>query len=111
MLRHTLYLEELTHQLAADWTACRHQRWPTSANPHLLVSQKTAVDPDHPAVSIGLLRGALCRGLTLSGLRPGRILNEASESAAPLRLMRLLGITEQTAIRYVAAAHPDAQPS
>lgn len=62
LLRHTLYLEELTHQLAVDWTAYRHQRWPASANPHLLVSQKTAVDPDHPAVSIGLLSGALPAG-------------------------------------------------
>ncbi|WP_333739675.1 hypothetical protein [Streptomyces sp. IBSBF 2806] len=53
LLRHTLYMEELTHQLAADWTTYRHQRWPASANPHLLVSQKTAVGPDHPAVSIG----------------------------------------------------------
>ena len=85
LLRHTLYLEELTHQLAADWTAYRHHRWPASSNPHLLVSQKTAVDPDHPAVSIGTLRGALPRGLTLSGLRQDRILNEAAESADPLR--------------------------
>ncbi|MFF9090959.1 hypothetical protein ACF1BE_32205 [Streptomyces sp. NPDC014991] len=107
LLRHTLYLEELSHQLAADWTTYRHRRWPASANPHLLVSQKTAVDPDHPAVSIGLLSGALPRGLTLSGLRQDRILNEASESADPLRLMRLFGITEQTAMRYIGASHPE----
>ncbi|MEU9288649.1 hypothetical protein AB0D57_29180 [Streptomyces sp. NPDC048275] len=98
---------ELTHQLAADWTTYRHQRWPASANPHLLVSQKTAVEPDHPPVSMGLLSGALPRGLTLSGLHQDRILNEAAESADPLRLMRLFGITEQTAMRYVSAAHPE----
>ncbi|EPH46913.1 hypothetical protein ABT390_33775 [Streptomyces aurantiacus] len=107
LLRHTLYLEELTHQLAADWTNYRHQRWSASTNPHLLVSQKTAVDPDHPAVSLGTLSGALPRGLTLSGLRQDRILNEAAETADPLRLMRLFGITEQTAMRYVTAAHPE----
>jgi hypothetical protein len=106
LLRHTLYPEELTHQLAADWTAYRHQRWPASANPHLLVSQKTAVDPDHPAGSIGLLSGALPRGPTLSALRQDRILNESAESADPLRLMRLFGITEQTAVHYVDVAHP-----
>ncbi|MFF8322904.1 hypothetical protein ACF06V_37840 [Streptomyces bobili] len=33
LLRHTLYLEELTHQLAADWTTYRHHRWPASSNP------------------------------------------------------------------------------
>lgn len=107
LLRHTLYLDELTHQLAADWTTYRHQRWPASSNPHLLVSQKSAVDPDHPAVSMGTLSGALPRGLTLSGLRQDRILNEAAETADPLRLMRLFGITEQTAMRYVGAAHPE----
>ncbi|MFG2497432.1 hypothetical protein ACGFSB_04335 [Streptomyces sp. NPDC048441] len=107
LLRHTLYLEELTHQLAIDWTAYRHQRWPASTNPHLLVSQVSAVDTDHPAVSMGLLSGALPRGLTLSGLRQDRILDEASESADPLRLMRLFGVTEQTAMRYITAAHPE----
>ncbi|MEU9945018.1 hypothetical protein [Streptomyces lavendulae] len=107
LLRHTLYLEKLTHQIAADWSTYRHGRWPASANPHLLVSQKTAVDPDHPAVNIGLLRGVLPRGLTLSGLRQDRILNEAAECADPLRLMRLFGITEQTAMRYVGTACPE----
>lgn len=33
-LRHTLYLEELTHQLAVDWTPYRRQRWPASTHPH-----------------------------------------------------------------------------
>ena len=75
--------------------------------PSLLVSQKTAVDPDHPAVNIGPLRSALPKGLTLAGLRQDRILNEAFESADPLKLMRLFGITEQTAMRYVGAAHPE----
>ncbi|MFM9540072.1 hypothetical protein [Streptomyces turgidiscabies] len=28
LLRHALHLEELTHQLAADWTSYRHHRWP-----------------------------------------------------------------------------------
>ncbi|UFQ99736.1 hypothetical protein KBP30_41510 [Streptomyces sp. Go40/10] len=107
LLRHTLYLEELSHQLASDWTTYRHLRWPASANPHLLVSQKTAVDADHPAVSIGTLRAALPKGLTLDGLRQDRILNEAFESADPLKLIRLFGITEQTALRYVSAAHPE----
>ncbi|WP_306459766.1 hypothetical protein [Streptomyces sp. Ag109_G2-15] len=62
LLRHTLYLEKLTHQLAADWSTYRRRRWPASTNPHLLVSQKAAVDPDHPAVNIELRRGALPAG-------------------------------------------------
>ncbi|MFE2146883.1 hypothetical protein ACFXA3_35040 [Streptomyces sp. NPDC059456] len=43
----------------------------------------------------------------LNGLRQDRILNEAVESADPLRLMSLFGITGQTAMRHVATAHPE----
>ncbi|MDN3027206.1 hypothetical protein [Streptomyces sp. S.PB5] len=107
LLRHTLQLEELIHQLAADGTTCRHLRWPASTNPHLLVSRKTAVDPDHPAVNIGTLRAALSKGLTPASLCQDRILSKVFESADPLKLMRLFGITEQTAMRYVGAAHPE----
>jgi hypothetical protein len=46
--RHTLYLDELTHVLAADWLRERQRRWPLSTNAHLLVSQQTAVDPVGP---------------------------------------------------------------
>ncbi|MGW6868988.1 hypothetical protein [Streptomyces sp. NPDC054901] len=59
------------------------------------------------AVCIGILSGALRRGLTPNGLRQDRILNEASESGDPLSLMRLFGITDQTAMRDVTAAHPE----
>jgi hypothetical protein len=45
--------------------------------------------------------------VTLDGLRQDRILNEAFESADPLKLMRLFGVTEQTAMRYVTAAYPE----
>jgi hypothetical protein len=107
LLQHTLYLEEFTHRLAAEWLAYRHRRWPASTNPHLLVSQKTALDPDRPAVSISTLRGVLPKGVTLDSLRQDRILNEAFESADPLKLMRLFGITESTAMRYIGAAHPE----
>ncbi|MEU2390460.1 hypothetical protein [Streptomyces sp. NPDC007369] len=106
LLRHTLLLEELTHQLAADRSTYRHRRWLASAAPHLLVSQKTAVDPDRPAVNIGLLRGVLPRGLTPSGLRQDRILNEAAECADPLRLMRLFGITERAHRKTAQVAGP-----
>ncbi|MGW0573544.1 hypothetical protein [Streptomyces tauricus] len=105
--RHTLYLEELTHQIAADWLDYRHRRWPASTNPRLLVSQRSALDPDHPAVGKTLLRDDVPQGLTLVGLRQDRILNEAAETADPLRLMRLFGITEKTAMHYVTAAHPE----
>lgn len=69
LLRHTLYLEEFTHRLASEWLAYRYHRWPASTNPYLLVSQKTALDPDHPVVSRTLLRRTLPKNVTLVGLR------------------------------------------
>ncbi|MEU1106578.1 hypothetical protein ABZ408_37310 [Streptomyces tibetensis] len=108
LLRHTLYLEKLTHRLAADWLAYRHQRWPASVNPHLLVSQKTALAPDHPAVHrVTLGQVVPPNGPTLDRLRQDRILDEAIATGDPLKLMRLFGITEQTAMRYVGTAYPE----
>lgn len=40
----------------------RHRRWPASTNPYLLVSQKTALDPDRLSVNIGTIRRILPRG-------------------------------------------------
>ncbi|MEV7423416.1 hypothetical protein [Streptomyces sp. NPDC091212] len=107
MLRHTLYIEEFTHALAAEWLTYRHRRWPASTNPHLLVSQRTALDPDHPPVSMTMLHRHLPKGFTLDGLRQDRILNEAFETGDPLKLTRLFGITEKTAMHYVGVAHPE----
>ena len=104
---HTVFLEELTHTLASQWLIYRHRRWPASANPHLLVTQRTALDPDDPPVSVGSLRLALPAGTTLQQLRQDRILDEAASTADPLHLIRLFGITEATAMRYVVAAHPE----
>ncbi|MEU8586509.1 hypothetical protein AB0C59_05795 [Streptomyces sp. NPDC048664] len=107
LLRHTPYIEEFTHGLAAEWLTYRHRRWPASTNPHLLVSQRTALDPDHPPVSMTMLHRHLPKGFTLDGLRQDRILNEALETGDPLKLMRLFGITEKTAMHYVTTAHPE----
>ncbi|MFD3504947.1 hypothetical protein [Streptomyces sp. NPDC058678] len=97
LLRHTLYLEELTHRRAADWLVYRHQRWPASVNPHLLVSQKTALDPEPGrAVHRVTLGQVLPNGPTLDRLRQDRILDEAFATGDSLKLMRLFGITEQT---------------
>ncbi|MGW0563168.1 hypothetical protein ACWDZ4_21750 [Streptomyces sp. NPDC003016] len=107
LLRHTLYLEELTHRITAEWLDYRHRRWPASTNPHLLISQRSALDPDHPPIGKTLLRSDVPHGLALVGLRQDRILNEALETADPLRLMRLFGIKEAAAMPYATVAHPE----
>jgi hypothetical protein len=45
--------------------------------------------------------------MTMSQLRQDRIPHEAYETADPLHLMRLFGISDGTAMRYIAAAHPE----
>ncbi|MFE2145877.1 hypothetical protein ACFXA3_29810 [Streptomyces sp. NPDC059456] len=59
------------------------------------------------AVGKTLLRNDVPQGLSLVCLRQDRSLNEAAETADPLRLMRLFGITERTAMHYVGTAHPE----
>ncbi|MFI5808398.1 hypothetical protein [Streptomyces sp. NPDC051561] len=46
-------------------------------------------------------------GINFTQLRQDRLLDEAQETADPVRLMRLFGITSCTAIHYVRTAHPE----
>lgn len=46
-------------------------------------------------------------GINFTQLRQDRFLDEARETADPVRLMRLFGITSYTAIHYVRTAHPE----
>jgi len=105
---HTVYLDDLTRALAVAWLRERHRRWPVAANPHLLVSQQTAAMDTLPPVSPMVMNdifGPL--GLTPSGLRQDRILDEARHTADPVHLMRVFGISDTTAMKYVYAAHPE----
>lgn len=106
--RHTVYVDELTHSLAATWLRERHRRWPTSANPHLLVSQQTAVmDKDPPVAREVIYLVFRPLGLSPSKLRQDRILDEARHTADPVHLMRVFGIADRTAMHYVSTAHPE----
>lgn len=105
--RHIIYLDELTYRCASAWLRERHRRWPVTTNPHLLVNRWTAVDTTHSP--IGTTFTAIFRptGLTMPTLRQDRIRDEAFEVNDPLHLMRLFGISSQTAMRYITAAHPE----
>ena len=105
---HTVYLDDLTRALAIAWIRERHRRWPATANPHLLVSQQTAAMDTLPPVS-SMVMNEIFRplGLTPSGLRQDRVLDEARHTADPVHLMRVFGISAKTAMKYVYAAHPE----
>ncbi|GAA2779351.1 hypothetical protein GCM10010505_04870 [Kitasatospora aburaviensis] len=46
-------------------------------------------------------------GLSPSKLRQDRILDEARHTADPVHLMRVFGIAAETAMKYIATAHPE----
>ncbi|MFD3762005.1 hypothetical protein [Streptomyces sp. NPDC058622] len=62
----------------------------------------------HPRISTSAITNALAaEGLTMQPVRQDRILHEARHKDDPLHLMRLFGISDTTAMRYITAAHPE----
>ncbi|MFF2469919.1 hypothetical protein [Streptomyces mirabilis] len=107
-LDHEICLDDFVLQLVKDWMTERHRRWPLSTNPYLIVSPLTALHIDRPSVGISNFKSLRDRiGINFTQLRQDRLLDEAQETADPVRLMRLFGITSYTAIHYVRTAHPE----
>ncbi|GHD58113.1 hypothetical protein GCM10010317_046830 [Streptomyces mirabilis] len=107
-LDHEICLDEFALQLVKEWLTERHRRWPLSTNPYLIVSPLTALHIDRPSVGISNFSSLRDRiGINFTQLRQDRFLDEAQETADPVRLMRLFGITSYTAIHYVRTAHPE----
>ncbi|MFD7180594.1 hypothetical protein ACFV90_11355 [Streptomyces sp. NPDC059904] len=80
--------------------------WPMSRCSSGGPAQTHAVD--RPAVGPSNFQALRDRiGINPTQLRQGRFLDEARETADPVRLMRLLGITSHTAIHYVRTAYPE----
>jgi site-specific recombinase XerD len=97
-------LDDLTRHLLLAWLEHRRQRWPGTANPHLIINQQTAMTT-RPVSENWLTE--TCRGLTatLERLRADRQLEEAlTHGADPLHLAAVFGIDDTTAIRYATIA-------
>ena len=97
-------LDDLTARLLLAWLQHRGRRWPSTANPHLIINQQTATTTR--AVSENWLATS-CRGLTatLERLRVDRQLEEAlTHGADPLHLAAVFGIDDTTAIKYATIA-------
>jgi hypothetical protein len=97
-------LDDLTRQALLDYLAYRRARWPSTANPHLLISRHTANETG--PISTGRLGGLFC-GITatLGRLRVDRQLEELlAWGPDPLHLAAVFGVSEKTGIRYAAAA-------
>ncbi|MFE3387400.1 hypothetical protein [Streptomyces anulatus] len=103
--RHTVHLDEVTLRLLHIWLRYRHQCWPRTINRHLFVTRQTVVHTG-PASTNYFPATLQHLGLTLNGLRTDRILDEARDTADPVHLVRVFGISIATAMKYVHAAHP-----
>lgn len=99
-------LDRLTGEAIVTWLAERRQRWPHSANPHLLVTYKSAyaLGPVSTAYIAGIFKAL---GTTAAGLRADRLLGEAHAHGDPLRLVRLFALSPATAVRYCTQAGLD----
>ena len=96
-------LDDLTRRLLTEWLNHRRTRWPHTANPHLLISQRSALGTGQVSAPwIQDLRGLPA---TLDRLRIDRQLEEALACGAdPLHVAAVFGIDTSTAIRYAANA-------
>ncbi|HEY6509729.1 MAG TPA: hypothetical protein VIY56_17020 [Vicinamibacterales bacterium] len=99
-------LDRLTRQAIELYLAYRTSKWPSTANPHLLITQQTA-HHERPVSRTWL--GTALRGqqTTLSRLRQDRILDEAEAVGVrdPLHLAAVFGLRPVTAQRYADAVH------
>jgi site-specific recombinase XerC len=99
-------LDTLTLGQARAWLQLRHQRWPASANPYLLVNRSTAggikpVERSHVHAVFQQL------GTTVHQLRVDRLLAQVDTGGGdPLTLTELFGLSAPTAIRYCAELGP-----
>ena len=97
-------LDDPTRQAITDWLDCRRQRWPNTANPHLLINRRTALGTE-PVGRLWLTNPLRHQVATLERLRVDRQLEEAlTHGPDPLHLAEVFGIAEMTAIRYATAA-------
>ncbi|CDO20740.1 hypothetical protein [Mycolicibacterium mageritense] len=97
-------LDSLTGQYLIAWLEYRRQRWPNTANPHLLVNYQSANTV--AAVPTGHISATFRRlGYTAHQLRVDRFLDEVHNgNADPLRFAHLFGVTAPTALHYCADA-------
>lgn len=98
-------LDDLTRQVLLEWLTHRSARWPSTANPHLLVNQMSANGTGPASTSYFAKTGLRGMAATLERLRVDRQLQEAlARGPDPLHLAAMFGLDPKTAIRYAENA-------
>jgi len=101
---HARPLDELTRRALLDWLGYRTARWPVTLNPHVLVTQQTALGTG-PVGRIWVTDPVRGLAATLERLRVDRQLDEAlTHGPDPLHLAAVFGLDQKTAVRYAASA-------
>jgi integrase len=100
---HERPLDDLTYHALHEWLDHRRQRWPHTANPHLLISIESALR--HGPVSHAWILNLRGLPATLERLRIDRQLEEAIASGGdPLHIAAVFGISDTAAVRYAVNA-------
>ena len=98
-------LDDLTRQVLLEWLAHRGARWPSTANPHLLVNQQSANGTGPVSTSYFATTALRGKAATLERLRVDRQLQEALACGPdPLHLAAMFSLDPKTAIRYAENA-------
>jgi hypothetical protein len=99
-------LDRYTAATIESYLVYRHNRWPHTTNPHLLVTRRTAHE-QNPVSEYWLASRLRDLPATLRGLREDRILEEARASGGdPLHLAVMFGLTAKPALRYANTVLP-----
>lgn len=100
-------LDTFTATALTDYLNHRHERWPDTGNPQLLLTRRTAHERG-PVSAYWLTR--LFDGLptTAARLREDRILEEArAADGDPLHIATMFGLTAKPALRYAKTVWPE----
>ncbi|SEG85325.1 Site-specific recombinase XerD [Actinacidiphila yanglinensis] len=96
-------LDDYTAEAISDYLAYRHERWPNSTNPHLLITRNTATTTA-PVGTFWLDRLVQPLPVALDRLRQDRILEEAAATGAdPLHLAHVFALGGKSSLRYTQA--------
>jgi len=102
-------LDEVTAAAITSYLGFRSQRWPSTTNPYLLITRKTA-HTGEPASRFWMTRLFRSLPVTAAQLRDDRIVEEALAGRAdPLHLAAVFGFGARTGLRYAQAARDTAE--
>lgn len=101
----TIPLAQPVRDRLAIWLAYREQHWPSTRNPHIFISRRTALD----STPVGVQWITTTMGMTVQQAREDRILHELHASGGDLRrICDMFGLSIAGASRYsTVVAHSD----